>query len=264
MMPYDSYVYDRKIVAPMSLKAVYHWFLDWLHCKIADRVLLDTNAHINYFVKTFYVRRFKFIRSLVGASDDIFHPVEVQKAHEGFNVLFFGNFIPLQGVQYIIRAAKLLENDKRIQFDIIGDGQTYGQVRMLAEELQVQNVIFHERQSIHELARSISRADVCLGVFGGTGKAQRVIPNKVYEAIATARAVLTADTPAVRELLMDRRDVLLCQSANPADLADKIHLLYDEAALRSSIAVGGYATYKARCTSDIIGSELLKELRFIS
>ena len=71
---YDSWVFDRKLVSSHSFKAKYYWFLDWLSCKLADKILLDTNAHIDYFVKTFKIPRHKFIRILVGSDDRIFKP----------------------------------------------------------------------------------------------------------------------------------------------------------------------------------------------
>ena len=71
---YDSWVFDRKLVSPRSLKAKYYWWADWLSCTLADRILLDTNAHIDYFVKTFRIPRHKFVRVLVGTDDQIFHP----------------------------------------------------------------------------------------------------------------------------------------------------------------------------------------------
>lgn len=71
---YDSWVFDRKLVKPRSLKAKYYWFLDWLSCKLADKILLDTNEHIKYFVKTFKIKKDKFIKVLIGADDSIFYP----------------------------------------------------------------------------------------------------------------------------------------------------------------------------------------------
>ncbi len=70
---YDAYVYDRQLVKPRSLKALYYWLLEWLNCRLADKILVDTNAHIDYFVKTFKVRPNKFIKVLIGADDEIFH-----------------------------------------------------------------------------------------------------------------------------------------------------------------------------------------------
>jgi len=71
---YEALVLDRKLVSPKSLKAKYYWFLDWLCCKLADKILLDTNEHIKYFVDTFKIKREKFIKVLIGADDSIFYP----------------------------------------------------------------------------------------------------------------------------------------------------------------------------------------------
>ena len=53
---------DRKIYSPRGLQALKNWLLDWLACKLADRILLDTKEHIKYFVKTFKIERNKFDR----------------------------------------------------------------------------------------------------------------------------------------------------------------------------------------------------------
>src|SRR3989338_5178045 len=70
---YDSWVFDRKLVSPKSLKAGYYWLLDWLSCRLADTILLDTDAHIDYFVKTFRMEKSRFARLFIGANDEIFH-----------------------------------------------------------------------------------------------------------------------------------------------------------------------------------------------
>lgn len=72
---YDSWVFDRGLVNPRNLRARYYWFLDWLSCKLSDRILLDTNAHIDYFVTTYKIKRSKFIKALIGADQSIFYPI---------------------------------------------------------------------------------------------------------------------------------------------------------------------------------------------
>jgi glycosyltransferase involved in cell wall biosynthesis len=69
-----------------------------------------------------------------------------------FRVVYFGQYIPLHGVNYIVEAAKLLEEhpearevllpSSAIRFELVGDGQTYPEATSLAERLQVQNVTF--------------------------------------------------------------------------------------------------------------------------
>jgi len=71
---YDSWVHDRKLVRDKSVKARYYWFLDWLNGTLADRILTDTNAHIEYFIRTFRMSGPKFIRIFIGADEELFHP----------------------------------------------------------------------------------------------------------------------------------------------------------------------------------------------
>jgi glycosyltransferase involved in cell wall biosynthesis len=180
-----------------------------------------------------------------------------------FHILFWGNFIPLQGVEYIIRAAKILENDKNIIFTLIGSGQTFNQVKKEADNLKIRNVRFLCKLPVGELPPFISKADVCLGIFGDTDKAQRVIPNKVYEAIAMAKPVITGDTPAIRELFADRENILLCQTANPNDLAEKILELKDSDTLRNRIARGGYEIFQEYAIPKVIAQKFIAELKIL-
>jgi glycosyltransferase involved in cell wall biosynthesis len=67
--------------------------------------------------------------------------------------------------------------------------------------LELQNVEFIEFLEQKELTQYIHHADICLGIFGETEKAKRVIPNKVYEAMAMKKPVITGNSPAAREFL---------------------------------------------------------------
>jgi len=64
------------------------------------------------------------------------------------------------------------------------------------------------------------RAGCALGIFGTGAKAARVIPNKVFQALACARPVVTADTPAARELLTHEIDALLVPPGDGSALAE--------------------------------------------
>ena len=240
---YDSWVFDRKLVPPKSLKAGYYWFLDWFNCKLADLILLDTNIHIDYFSKTFGIKNSKFIRVFVGTVDSMFYPKPVQKTSDKFLVHFHGNFIPLQGVEYIIRAAGLLSNQD-IQFQIIGQGQDYKRIKKIATELNLKNIIWIDRVAYEELSDYINKADICLGIFGETEKGKRVIPNKVYEAIAMSKPLISADTPAMRELFTNGEGVLFCKLVDSQDLTIKILELKNNEKLRNKIALDGYELFK--------------------
>lgn len=256
---YDSFIYDRKLAGPRSLKALWYWSLDWLSCRLSQKVLLDTQAHISYFVQTFGVNTQKFIRVFVGSDDSLFsrpQTMNTQKPPQ-VSVRFWGKFIPLQGIEYIVRAAKILEDDHRIRFKILGNGQVHSKITELLRETKATNIDLIDRVPLKELPSFIAAADICLGIFGNTAKAERVIPNKVYESMAMRKAIITSDTPAARELLVDGRHVIFAKVADASDLAEKIKSLAGNETLRNSLADAAYALFRERLTPKSLAADLL-------
>lgn len=254
---YGSLVFDRELTTPKSLKALYYWFLDWFSCRLTDKVLLDTNEHIKYFVRTFKVNPSKFIRSFVGTDDSVFYPRKEVKKDNKFTVHFHGKFIPLQGTEYIVRAAFLLKGED-ITFQIIGQGQDYDKVKKLADDLDLKNINWIDKVKYEELPDLMDKANVCLGIFGSTLKTKLVIPNKVYEAVAMEKPLISGDTPAIRELFTDRNDILLAKTADPSDLVQKIIELKNDESLRNKVAEGGYQLFNKYANSKTIGKNLLQ------
>jgi glycosyltransferase involved in cell wall biosynthesis len=75
-----------------------------------------------------------------------------------------------------------------------------------------------------ELVDWIHRADICLGIFGDSEKAARVIPNKVFQILSTGTPLITRDSPAIRELLdPEMPGVLLVPPKQPDALVDALH-----------------------------------------
>lgn len=108
-------------------------------------------------------------------------------------VIFFGLYTPLQGAPTIGRAIALLR-DEPIEFTMVGHGQDLAETRALAGgSPHVRWIDWVEPGNLPAL---VAGHDACLGIFGTSPKAQRVIPTKVYQAMAAGCAVVTADTPA--------------------------------------------------------------------
>ena len=256
---YDNLVNDRKIVNKNSLKSRVLWLGDKYSCKLSDRIILDTDNHIDYFVKEFGLDKKKFRRVFIGADEEIFYPRKQKKSKE-FIVSFHGTFIPLQGIPYIIKAAKLLEKEK-IRFEIVGAGQTYDEMINLSKKLKVKNIDFLGFRKLETLPDYISRADVCLGIFGISDKTQKVIPNKAYEIVAMKKPLITGNTPGIKELFTHKRDCYLCKIGNEKSLADAIRVLKKDLKLRNKIAKEGYVLFKKKCSAKCIGKDVKNFLK---
>lgn len=119
--------------------------------------------------------------------------------HVGLRVLFFGLFTPLQGAPTIAAAVRHLPADADVQLTLVGSGQDSGAVRALVDGDP--RVRWHRWLSPDELRREAWRHDVCLGIFGTTPKAARVVPTKVYQGAAAGCALVTSDTAPQRRVL---------------------------------------------------------------
>ncbi len=263
---YNSEIEDRKMYSKWSLRALYDWLLDWSACKMADKVLLDTNIHIDYFVKRFFLSKDKFIRVFVGTNTEIFFPCTertepdcVNSTQKSFIVHFHGNVTSLHGLDYILEAAKRLQ-DNNILFRFIVNEKGFEKISSYIQKHLLLNIEVSHQVSLDELRKRMWQADICLGIFGNTQKARIVIPNKIYEAIACKKPVITMDSPAIRELFTDKKNMLFCDHADAKSIADKIFLLYREANLKNMITFGGYGIFKRYTTPNTIVKTLLNNI----
>jgi glycosyltransferase involved in cell wall biosynthesis len=257
---YDTMCFDRKKFRPESLMGKYFYRLDKHSCELADKVLLDTNAHIDYFVNTFGLEREQFQRVFIGADNTIFYPREVARASEKFTVFHYSTFHPLHGVECIVEAAKKVERYTDIEFNLFGAGMEYKKILKLAETLDVRNVKFMGWTDFRRFPAEMANADVCLGGhFSDIDKGKRVISEKAFEAIAMKKPVIVGDNPANRELFTDKKNALMVEMANPEALAEAILELRDNEQLRGKIAEGSYRIFREKCSPEVIGAEV-KEL----
>ncbi|HET6370967.1 MAG TPA: glycosyltransferase family 4 protein [Nitrospiria bacterium] len=250
---YDTVVGDRGMTASDSLLGRLCWWIDRRACLLSDRVILDTDAQIDYFCRTFDLPREKFSRCFVGAEETYFHPRPTPVGTHPFLVLFYGKLIPLHGIPAILDAAKMLEGEENIHFEIIGEGQLSAVVAEQRKRLGLKNASFTSWVDFGELPSIVASADVCLGIFSDGDKAARVIANKVFQALATGRAVLTRDSPAIHELFPDGDGIFLVPPGDPKAIADAILKIRDDPALARATAAKGWETYQLRASEEVIG-----------
>ena len=180
----------------------------------------------------------------VGAEERIFGPG--WQPPERFAALFVGKLIPLQGVETILTAARLAPE---IPFRIVGSGQL---APLLAERPpNVEHVAWVPYELLPDELRG---AGCALGIFGTTGKAQRVIPNKAFQALACGLPLVTADTPAARELLVHDESALLVPPGDATALAEAVRRLAGDADLARRLGAGGRATYEAKASEAVLGA----------
>ncbi len=258
---YDAIVCDRKFLREGGLAArALHWF-EGSVCRNADLCLIDTCAHCDYLADEFRLPRAKLDRVFVGSNDLLFPAAGPIAPGPPFIVLQFGTFIPLHGLDVILRAARLLEAEAAIKFVIVGGGQLEGEIKSLAAQLKLKNVEFRDFVPVEELHRVIAASHLCLGIFGSTEKARRVIPSKAFDTVAVGRAIISGETPAMLEAFAHERDAYFVRLQDPEALARGIAFLLKDREARERIARAGHELYKERFTPRALGGQFLEVIR---
>jgi len=201
-------------------------FLDRSAIRLADVVLLDTTEHLDLLPPG---AAHKGLVVAVGAPGYWFVEGPADPASGPLKVVFFGLFTPLQGAVTIGEAIALL-GDAPIEFTMIGSGQDHDRARAAA----VGGAPTHWVPWVDsaELPATVASFDVGLGIFGTTDKAQRVVPNKVFQCAAAGVAVVTSDTDAQRRILGRSADLVPAGDARA--LAAALRALADDRARLAS------------------------------
>lgn len=171
-------------------------------------------------------------------------------------VVFFGLFTPLQGAVTIGEAAGLLADHPAIRITMIGSGQDLPAARRAAEaNPTVQWIPWVDPE---ELPAVVAAHDVCLGIFGAGDKAQRVVPNKVFQGAAVGCALVTSDTPPQRRAL--GAAACFVPAGDPAALAAALRELSTHPEALSVLRRDAAALAAARFSPEAVIDPLLARL----
>ena len=245
---HETLVDDRNRFSPGSMPSRALAAVDRLAFRAADLLVADTAANASAMAEFAGLEHVEHV--FVGAEERLFQPS--WQPPERFVALFVGKLIPLHGLETILAAARLVPE---ITFRIVGSGQQAA----LLHELP-RNVEHLPWVDYSELPREYARAGCALGIFGTSRKVERVIPNKAFQALAVGTPLVTADTPAARELLQHENNALLIDRSAEA-LAAAVELLARDRALAARIAASGRATFERAASEAVLGRRWLGLLR---
>jgi glycosyltransferase involved in cell wall biosynthesis len=236
----DTFVDDRGRFSRGSAAARLLERLDRWALRAADLVVADTAAGAAYLAELAGVPAERLAVCFVGAEERVFHP----PSSPGDEFLFVGKLIPLHGVETIIEAARLAPE---VRVTVVGSGQLDHVLGGRPDNVRWIGWLDYE-----ELGNAYRSARCALGIFGTSAKAGRVIPNKAFQALACGTPLITADTPAARELLVDGESALLVPAGDPPALAEAMQQASSDPALLERLAGGGRAAYEESASEEVL------------
>ena len=239
----DTFVSDRGRFRVGSIPARVLAAVDGRALRSAELVVADTHANAEFFAELAGLPAERFAVCFVGAEERVFQPGWAPE--EPRKAVFVGKLIPLHGLETILEAARLAPE---VSLRVIGSGQLEPLLEKRPPNVEWVSWVPYDR-----LAAELHRAACALGVFGTSEKAHRVIPNKAFQALACGAPLVTADTPAARELLLDGESALLVPPGDAEALAQALRRLTTDDALAGRLAAGGRAVYERQASEEILG-----------
>ena len=245
---YDWLVNEKKIIKNVFLTKIIYYY-NRLILKLADFILEDTCASVDFSSRIFEVPKCKYVALYVGTDEKLFTSGIIKKdKKQKFNVFFYGTMLPLHGVNHIIESAKELKS-KPIEFTIIGGKNQPHLVKQIKSKIykeNLHNIDYKEWVEFKDLPGYIAQADVCLGgPFGSTSQAQRVITGKTFQFLAMRKPVIIGETEE-QVGFVDGVNCLLIKQGSTKALVEKIGWAYNNRGSLEAIGSNGGDMYKSR------------------
>jgi glycosyltransferase involved in cell wall biosynthesis len=161
-----------------------------------------------------------------------------------FNVVYAGNLGMFQGVETMVRAARLVVDEPDIQVVFVGTGQEEERAKALAREIGATNVRFLSRRPMEEMPAINDLADVLLVHLIDRPVFRTTVPSKTQVSLASGRAVLMAVHGDAADVVEDAGAGLVCAPEDPEAMAAAIRTFHAmDRDRREALGASGRAYY---------------------
>jgi glycosyltransferase involved in cell wall biosynthesis len=260
---YLTLVHVRGTLTPRQPAARALLALERLALRRTDRVVFLSRFGATDLAPLFKLSPERTGAVMIGVEPEHFPPAAPRRLPDPtkrpLEVLFYGSFHRLHGIDSIIEAARLAR-DLPIHWTLIGQGQEEVRIRALLARVPLPKLNWVPWVPYQQLFHWLHRSDIALGLLGRPAETGWAIPNKVCQIISAGVPLITADTPAVRELVGgDRPDLALVP---PGDAVALLAALRRMAERLRAPPVGDrrHADLFARLHPEAIGQAFLDQI----
>lgn len=247
-------VIGRKYVKRNSTVAKLLWVADKISIKVCDEYLVFTK-HAKKITSDIYSERKETMKVVYTGT---LRPPETN-IKERSGVVYWGNFINFHGTEKFIDSVNLLrdEYDNFEEVVLIGNGEKKEKCKKRVEKLGIENVSFLGFVSKDELEKRISQAKLTIGVFGENKYMDACITNKVCEAAARGKAIVTKTSPAIKEIFRDGKSIKFTHKNDPKNIAKTMHEILKSKNEIKKLEVNSEKVFENSLTPKKVADQLL-------
>lgn len=222
--------------------------------KQADAILVTSKCFAKYFMDNFGISKVVYLPQY---AEGIFKPEECKKKADGYiNLMFAGNIGVAQSVDTIVKAAKLTEDIKNLQWHIVGDGSEIQRFKNMTRGMN--QIIFHGRKSLEEMPKYYSMADAMLVTMKKDPVLSMTLPGKVQTYMAAGKPILGAIDGETQKII-EESGCGICGPAEDAELLAKNIRLFIQNTNKEKLGNNAKTYYDKYFDKNLFISKLKKE-----
>ena len=178
-----------------------------------------------------------------------------------FIFLYAGIIGHAQGLDVILNAAKVLIENTKIKFVLLGSGPEKERLLIMKGALKCDNVFFYDAVTKNEMPEIVSAIDVALIPLKRLDLFKGAIPSKVFENLAMKKPILLGVEGEAKELFIDKGNAgLAFIPENAVDLAEKALAIVNDKDKLKQYGENGLKYVEQYFTRDKIAQEFYEQL----
>ena len=214
----------------------------------------------------------KLVLASNGSNTDIFRPepeggerLRAELGLEGKFVALYGGIHGIaQGLETLIEAARLLENEPDVRLVFVGEGPEKARLLALKESYGLANLLMLDGQPLERMPAYLSLADVALAPLRKRDLFLGARPTKIFDAWACGCPVVISIDGEAREIVEEVGGGLYVEPENPQAYAQALLDLRDDPPRRLEMGRRGQQAverlYSLQAAALILEAEMQKVL----
>lgn len=238
----------------------------WISKKIyrkADEILITSQMFREYFREQFDIsdEKIVYLPQYANAQFDNIPPKK--ELQDTVNFVFAGNIGAAQSLDTVLRAARILNDanlKKKIIWNIVGDGSELENLKRLAKELELTNVIFHGRKPVEQMPEYYAMADAMVVSLTADKFITLTLPGKVQTYMAAGKPILATADGEIPNVIRDS-NCGYCAKAEDSEAFAEVVREFLNCKDVETLGKNARAYYQEHFTREIFMDRLENELK---
>lgn len=192
-----------------------------------DVILVTSKMFKDYFISEFGIHE-QNIDYLPQYALSEFENIPKQEKKDSTDFVFAGNIGTAQNLKVILKAAKIIEEEKindsgkKIFFHIIGDGQELDNLQNCVRNCDIDNVVFHGRKTSSEMPKYYALADAMIVTLTTDSFISLTLPAKMQSYMAAGKPIIACADGEIPNVINESGCGFCAKGDDERDFVNKI------------------------------------------